>query len=315
MRIVASIVALCLLLTTGPAFAVQVETRPSSAEDAKAVALVDSESSFPFEFTAEGTYIGEGDVERGERGDMVIRDFHGSHALVRFLLTPMTKIGVLRLGLQTERYSFSYGSMAPIPDVLHSTAFVIGLDTQLSDSILVRVEAQPGFYGTDYDDFGQDTFNVPFLIGGTYIYSSTLQFVFGLGFDAWRQSPVLPGGGIRWKFAPEWTLNAVAPTPRLEFEPNSNLLLFAGADVRLSNYRVEKNFGTLRGDTSLNHASISYEELRVGAGLEWKLSSAIKLSFEGGYIPFRNYDFHRTEVRYHQDGGAPYARIGFHAAF
>jgi hypothetical protein len=41
----------------------------------------------------------------------------------------------------------------------------------------------------------------------------------------------------------------------------------------------------------------------------------VKLSVEGGYIPFRNFDFHRTQVRYHQDGGAPYARIGFSAAF
>ena len=313
MRTVASIVALCLGLTAGRAFAVKVET--FSTKENKDVALVESQSAFPFEFEVEGTYVGDGDVERGERGDMVISDFHETQAMIRFVLTPMTKIGILRLGLQTERYSFSFGSTAPIPDNLHSTALVLGLDTQLSDSILIRVEAQPGFYGTDFDDFGQDTFNVPFLIGGTYIYSSNLQFVFGVGFDAWRQTPLLPGGGVRWKFAPEWTLNAVVPKPRLEYEPNSNLLFFAGADVRLSNYRVEKNFGTLRGNTALNHASISYEELRVGGGLDWKLSSAVKLSVEGGYIPFRNFDFHRTEVRYHQDGGAPYARIGLSAAF
>lgn len=313
MRIVASIVALCLALTTERTFAVKVET--FSTKENKDVALVETQSAFPFEFEVEGTYVGDGDVERGERGDMVISDFHETQAMIRFVLTPMTKIGILRLGLQTERYSFSFGSMAPIPDNLHSTNLVIGLDTQLSDSILIRLEAQPGFYGTDFDDFGRDTFNVPFIIGGTYIYSSNLQFVFGLGFDAWRQTPLLPGGGVRWKFAPEWTLNAVVPKPRLEYEPNSSLLFYAGADVRLSNYRVEKSFGTLRGDTALNHASISYEELRVGAGLDWKLSSAVKLSVEGGYIPFRNFDFHRTEVRYHQDGGAPYARIAFSAAF
>jgi len=313
MRIVASIVVLCLGLTAGDAFAVQVETYTS--KNNKEVALVESQSSFPFEFDVEGTFVGEGDVERGERGDMVIRDFHETQGMIRFVLTPMTKIGILRLGLQTERYSFSFGNNAPIPDVLHSTNFIIGLDTELSDSFLIRFEMQPGFYGTDWDDFGNDTFNVPFILGGTYIYSSTLQFVFGVGVDAWRQTVVLPGGGIRWKFAPEWTLNAVVPTPRIEYAPNSNLLIFAGADLRLSNYRVEKNFGSLRGDPSLNHASISYEEARVGGGLEWKLSTAVKLSFEGGYIPFRNFDFHRTQVRYHQDGGAPYARIGFHAAF
>jgi opacity protein-like surface antigen len=313
MRFVTSIVALCLGLTTGRTFAVQVETY--STKENKEVALVETHSSFPFEFDAEGTYVGDGDVERGEHGNLVIRDFHETQGMVRFILTPMTKIGIVRLGLQTERYSFSFGGNAAIPDNLHSTNMIIGLDTEFSDSFLIRIEAQPGFYGTDFDDFGRDTFNVPFIIGGTYIYSSNLQFVFGIGFDAWRQTPVLPGGGVRWKFAPQWTLNAVVPTPRLEYEPNSNLLIFAGADLRLTNYRVEKNFGTLRGDPSLNHASISYEEARVGAGVEWKLSTAIKLSFEGGYIPFRNFDFHRTEVRYHQDGGAPYARIGFHAAF
>jgi hypothetical protein len=315
MKIFVSFVAFCFVCVAGNAFAVQVETYSSSNKSNKDVALVESQSSFSFEFEAEATYIGSGDVERGERGDMVIRDFDGYQGRVHFVLTPMTKIGILRLGVQTERYSFSYGNNAPIPDDLQSTNLIIGLDTELSDSFLIRLELQPGFYGTDFDDFGQDTFNVPVIIGGTYIYSATLQFVFGIGFDAWRQTPILPGGGVRWKFAPEWTLNAVAPAPRLEFEPNSNLLFFAGADTRLSNYRVEKNFGTLRGDTSLNHASISYEELRVGAGLEWKLSTAAKLSFEGGYIPFRNYDFHRTQVRYHQDGGAPYLRFGFHAAF
>lgn len=313
MRIVTSIVALCLGLTAGRAFAVQVETY--STKENKEVALVETQSSFPFEFDVEGTYVGDGDVERGEHGNLVISDFHETQAMIRFVLTPMTKIGILRLGVQTERYSFSFGGNAAIPDNLHSTNLIIGLDTEFSDSFLIRIEAQPGFYGTDFDDFGRDTFNVPFIIGGTYIYSSNLQFVFGIGFDAWRQTPVLPGGGVRWKFAPQWTLNAVVPTPRLEYEPNSNLLIFAGADLRMTNYRVEKNFGTLRGDPSLNHASISYEEARVGAGLEWKLSTAVKLSFEGGYIPFRDFDFHRTQVRYHQDGGAPYARIGFHAAF
>lgn len=314
MKIAASLVAFCLAFA-GRAFAVQVETYSTSNKESKDVALVESQSSFPFEFDIEGTYVGNGDVQRGERGNLVIRDFHETQGMVRFVLTPMTKIGILRLGLQTERYSFSFGGNAALPDDLHSTSLIIGLDTEFSDSFLIRIEAQPGFYGTDFDDFGQDTFNVPFIIGGTYIYSSNLQFVFGIGFDAWRQSPVLPGGGVRWKFAPQWTLNAVAPTPRLEYEPNSNLLFFAGADLRLTSYRVEKNFGTLRGNTALNHASISYEEARIGGGLEWKLSTAVKFSFEGGYIPYRNFDFHRTQVRYHQEGGAPYARIGFHAAF
>jgi hypothetical protein len=313
MKTLLRLAAFCLLLTGANVFAVQVETYSTSS---KSVALVESEESpFSFEFEIEGTYVGDGDIERGERGDMVIRDFDEAQARVRFLLTPMTKIGILRLGVQTERYAFSFGSNAPIPDDLHSTNLIIGLDTKFSDSFLIRFEMQPGFYGVDWDDFGRDTFNVPFILGGTYIFSSGVQVVFGVGVDAWRSNVVLPGGGVRWKFAPQWTLNAVVPTPRLEYEPNSNLVFFAGADIRSTSYRVEKNFGTLRGNTALNHASITYNELRVGGGLDWKLSTAIKLSVEGGFIPYRNFDFHRTQVRYHQDGGAPYLRFGFHAGY
>lgn len=312
MRIVASLVALCLALMANKAFAVQVETFSTSNKETKDVALVEAESPFSFDFNAEETYVGSGDVERGS---LSVRDFHESDTRIHFILTPRTKIGILRLGVQTERYSFSFGSTAPIPDHLHSTALVIGLDTELSDSLLVRFEMDPGFYGTDYDDFGRDTFNIPVIIGGTYIYSSNLQFVFGVGIDGLRKYPVLPGGGIRWKFAAQWTLNAVAPTPRLEYEPNSNLLFYAGADIRATPFRVEKNFGTLRGNPALNHAAVTYAEVRTGAGLDWKLTSAIKLTLEGGVIPIRDFDFHRTDVRYHQDGIAPYAMIAFHAAF
>lgn len=312
MKTAIKIIALCLVLAATRSFAVKVETFSTSSKN---VALVESESSFSFEFDVEGAYFGDGDVQRGETGNLRITDFDGSQARVRFVLTPRTKIGILRLGVAMEHYSFGFGGNAAIPDDLHSTAMILGLDTQLSDSFLIRLEAQPGFYGTDFDDFGQDTFNVPVVIGGTYIVNSGFQVVFGLGIDALRQYPVLPGGGIRWKFAPQWTLNAVVPTPRLEYEVNSNFMLYAGADLRLNSYRVDKQFGTVRGNTALNHAAITYNEVRAGAGLDWKLTSAIKFSLEGGFIPFREFDFHRTQVRYHQDGSVPYGMVALHAAF
>ena len=309
MKTTIRLVAFCLSLAAVRLFAVQVDVNAPSSKD---VALVESESSVSFEFDADGTYVGSGDVKRGS---LRVQDFDETDTHVHYILTPRVKIGILRLGMQAEHYSFGFPHNSAIPDVLESTALVIGLDTEFSDSFLIRLEAQPGLYGTDFDDFGRDTFNVPVVLGGTYIFNSNFQVIFGVGIDGFRKYPVLPGGGIRWKFAPQWVLNAVAPTPRLEFEPNSNLKLYAGADIRATSYRVDKTFGTLRGNPALNHAAITYEEVRVGGGLDWKLTSAIKLSAEGGFIPFRNFDFHRTEIRYHQDGGVPYGMLAFHAAF
>jgi uncharacterized protein DUF6268 len=303
------LVALCLALAAVKSFAGEVETNSTPSKN---VALVESESPFSFEFHAEETYVGRGDVVRGS---LSVQDFDESDTRVHFVLTPRVKIGILRLGVQAERYSFGYSHNAAIPHVLESTNLVVGLDTEFSDSFLIRIEAQPGFYGSDFDDFGRDTFNVPVVLGSTYICNSGFQIVFGVGIDAFGKYPVLPGGGIRWKFGPQWTLNAVVPTPRLEYEVSSSFMLYGGADITATNYRVDKQFGTVRGNTELNHAAITYEEVRTGGGFEWKLTSSVKISAEGGFIPFRNFDFYSTNVRYHQDGGALYGMLAMHAAF
>ena len=309
MKIFARFVAFSLAFTAVHSFAVDVEVSPTSP---KQVALVESQSPISFEFNFEEGYAFEGDVVRE---NVPVKNFDTSDTKLQFVLTPRVKIGILRLGIQAERYSFGYSSSAPIPDVLASTALVLGLDTEFSDSFLIRLEAMPGFYGTDLDDWGRNTFNVPVVIGGTYIFSSSFQVIFGLGIDPLRQYPVLPGGGVRWKFASQWTLNAVMPLPRLEYQVRDTLLLYAGADIRANSYRVEDRFGTDRGMPELNHAAITYKELRVGAGFEWKLTSAFRFAAEGGFIPYRNFDFHRTEVRYHQDDAVPYVMLSVHAAF
>jgi Domain of unknown function (DUF6268) len=262
------------------------------------------------EYVIEGTYVGNGDVQRGPH---VLRDFDESDILLRFVLTPRIKLGVLRLGAEWERFSFGFPDRAPLPDTLQAVSLILGLDTQLSDSILLRFQAQPGFYGTDH--FESQDVNIPFVVGGTYIYSPDLQFVLGIGVDIERKYPVLPGGGIRWKIARQWLLDAVLPSPRLEFQFNKDLTFYAGGTLREMNFRVDDRFGTTRKIPRLNQAVLTYSEVRVGAGADWKISSVITLSAEAGYQPYRDFDFYRTDVRYHQDGGAPYGTVSVHGEF
>src|ERR1041384_2150105 len=121
-------------------------------------------------------------------------------------------VGYLRLGAQWERYSFGFSETGQqLPNTLQAVNGIVGLDTKFGDSILVRLEAQPGLYGTTFDHLGSDQFNIPFILGGTYIYSPDLQFVMGISANFQQRYPVLPGGGFRWKMAPKWVLNAVLP--------------------------------------------------------------------------------------------------------
>jgi len=263
------------------------------------------------EYSAEETYIGNAGVRRGNRA---VLDFDESDSLLRFILTPRTKIGVLRIGAEWERFEFGFPKHAPLPDTLQSIGLVLGLDTQFSDSILVRIEGQPGAYNTGFGHVSDD-FNMPFIVGGTYIYNPNLQLVVGVSVDIERKYPVIPAAGFRWRPARQWVVNAVLPTPRFEYEWNKNLTLYAGATVKETNFRVDQDFGDRQGKPQLNHAVLTYSEVRAGPGLEWKITPILTLTAEAGYQPYRTFDFYRTDIRFHQDSSAPYGMLSVHGAF
>lgn len=261
------------------------------------------------EYVAEETYVGAADVRRGDRSISFIE----SDTILRLIFTPRVKLGVLRLGAEYEIFSFDFPAQTPLPDALQEASLVLGLDTQFSDSILARFEIQPGLYGTEDLDF--DSVNVPFIAGGTYIYNPNLQFVVGVSVDVEREYPVIPVAGIRWKVAREWVINAVLPTPRIEFTATKNVTLYLGANIKQTNFRVSDHFGDHHGNRRLNAAVLTYSEVRTGVGIDWKITPILILTAEAGYQPYRSFDFYRADVRFHEDGSAPYGMLSLHGAF
>jgi Domain of unknown function (DUF6268) len=264
------------------------------------------------EFSVDGTYVGEGDVERGGKH---VNDFDEIDSDIRVVLTPRIKLGVLRLGAEWERLSFGFPEQTALPNTLQSFSTIIGLDTQLSDSIIIRAEGQPGLYSSGLGHLSWQDFNMPFIVGGTYIFSPNFQLVLGVSVDIERKYPVIPAGGLRWNIGPQWLLDAVLPTPRLQYEVNRAVSLYVGATVKETNYRVDDEFGESHGIPRLDSAILTYSEVRTGAGFDWKISPIVTLTGEVGYQPYREFDFYRADVRYHQDGGAPYGTISLHGAF
>ena len=258
-------VVVCTRLFAGDGKEVLTSTEPSTYTEPA------PQFRFSAEFNVEETYIGESDVARGRHH---VNDFDESNTLVSFVFTPRVSFGILRLGAAYERYSFGFDNGWPLPNTLQAANLVVGLDTQFSDSILVRIEAQPGIYGAGMDDLEWDDANIPFIIGGTYIYSPNLQFVLGVGVDVNRKYPVVPGGGIRWKMSSQWVLNAVLPKPRLEYELNSSFTLYAGAVIKSQTFRMSDHQGTPNGLPELDRAVLNYTEVRTGLGFDWKITPA-----------------------------------------
>src|SRR5947209_12533035 len=123
---------------------------------------------FPGEYVVEETYVGDGDVRRGPHKS--VRDFDENDSILQLVFTPRIRLGVLRLGAEWERFSFGVPDNAPLPDTLQSVNLVIGLDTQLSDSILIRVESKPGVYYSWWDDLWEDLY-LHYIVLDTVVHS------------------------------------------------------------------------------------------------------------------------------------------------
>jgi hypothetical protein len=221
---------------------------------------------------------------------------------------------LVRLGFDLQRYDFDLPASVPLSHTLQSFALILGADLQLGEAWLARVEIQPGFYSGNHGIEGDD-FNIPLVVGGSFFVNSELQFVLGLSVDLNRRYPVLPAAGLRWRITREWVLNAVLPTPRLEYSFNPNLTLYAGADLRIDTYRVDGSLGRAHDLPELDNAVVEYSQFRIGVGASWKINSSATLEIEAGAVPVHEIDYHRTDVRFHSTNVPPYAGILFKAAF
>lgn len=270
------------------------------------------------EFTTENSFVGDA---KGKVGDKDFDKVSEIHNKVNYVISPQLNDNVLlRVGVDYERYSFGYksteqrgGFYMAGPNTLQSTSMVVGADITINDQWLMRVEATPGIY-SDFYDVSSDDVNVPFILGASYLVDKDLQWFFGVSVDLWRDMPVIPGAGVRWKFSDQWTLFFVLPKPQLQYEVNERLTLFVGANLKGGSYRVSETFGREHGRSKLDSAIVNYSEVRLGAGATWQALSNLSVNLEGGYVPMRTFDFSRANYRTKLEG-APYVELSATAKF
>lgn len=221
---------------------------------------------------------------------------------------------LLRFGLEFQRYNFDVPNSLNLPSKLQQSTLVVGADFQIGDAWIVRVEAQPGYYGGG-TDLRPGNFDCPVVVGASYFVSSDLQLVAGLSIDPQRKYPVFPGIGFRYQWNSDWVLDFVLPQPRIEYTLDKSILLYVGGDLQGSTYRVDANFGNLHGDTRLNNAWVDYNQIRVGVGASWKVRPEVTVEFEAGIVPIQEFDFHRADIRASASEIPPYGGVVLKAAF
>jgi len=220
---------------------------------------------------------------------------------------------LLRFGLELDRHQFGIPEGAAIPDKLQAFHLTVGGDFQLGQAWLVRYDIQPGFFGET--TLRGRNFSFPMILGVSYFVSADLQLVAGVSYNPDRKYPVLPGIGFRWQMSSNWVVDAILPTPRIEYSLSKSLTLYVGADLRGDTFRMDDNYGTLHGNPKLNNAVVDYTEIRVGAGATWKINNNLTLEVETGCVLVDEFDFDRAEERFRSVQTPPYGGISLKAAF
>lgn len=289
-------------------------TPPPSPDTAAAVDSTPAPGNLKtsYEFDADTSFVGDARTNFGSGSAGNVSE---QRTDARFVIAPQYNDGpIYRFGLAYERYGFGFSKAAPLPDILQAENLVLGVDFELFNSWLVRVEADPGLYG-DSRSAGFRDFNVPFTLGGSYIASEEVQWILGVGVDFNRQIPAIPAIGVRWALSDDWVLDAILPTPRLEYDWSKALTLYLGSDIDDGTYRVDRGLGVALGRPKLSGAVLEYDEIRLGAGFSWKASKAITFELEGGYLPYREFDYHRADTHFSNDNGAAYGQMSINAQF
>lgn len=244
--------------------------------------------------------IGEGTRRLGETASTNIR---GS-AVMAIGVSPLSQF---LIGAGGQWYGFDAPAGSLVPDRLGSLALKVGWNQVVSRQCVLRAEADPGNYGAG-------SFGAPVAFRAIYASSRDLQWAIGLNYD-WRSGHPLVGGlGVRWKFAPAWTLALLVPAPRVEWEVRPDLALFAGFNLRGGTFKVADDFGRKAGRPGYDGQIVDYREITAVVGARWRIAADTTLNLSGGYMTDRRFQFDQRKLLLNGDG-APALQLSFTSAY
>lgn len=222
--------------------------------------------------------------------------------------------------------TFTYGFSAAItqldattgtflPDRLQAYAIHLSGSRRLNEQWTATLTLRPGLYG-DLEDIDSKTFNVPLLLAASYATSRDLVWLIGLRADAYAEHPVLPLAGVRWRFAPDWSLNLTFPRAGVQWRVRPGFSLDASASVQGGTFRISENLGTPAGLATgrLANTFLDYREVRAGVGAELSVSEHTSLRLDVGTFLDREFDYFDRNYALDGDSGT-YVTLGLRSRF
>jgi hypothetical protein len=258
-------------------------------------------------FSWETTYTFSSDFQESKlgHGDSLYDDFIYDH---RFLITGKW---YLRAGVEYERYDFG-GTDNGLPDHLQAAYGHLALEYVVKDHAGVSIEVDPGVYFQDNATW--DAFDVPGKAFVTFLLKKDKIFaVVGVGWGAFQDPVIAPGGGIIWLISDKLRLQGVFPKPALVYQPNDDWDVRVIGELNFLGARTDDVLTTER-KLQLRNAVVQYSEYRAGLQVAYSGLKHLKIIAGAGATVERDFDFFRADQSKRTDPAA-YVRISAEAKF
>ncbi|HTO03219.1 MAG TPA: DUF6268 family outer membrane beta-barrel protein, partial [Opitutus sp.] len=215
----------------------------------------------------------------------------------------LSSTDTLAYGFQLELHTLDADETTYVPAQLAEVAVRLGFSRKISPTWTASLALRPGLYG-DFEAIDGKTFNVPLLLGASYAQSRDLIWLFGVRANVYSEHPVLPIVGVRWQFAPDWSVGLAFPRSGVRWRVSPDLTLDAGIGFQGGTYRITESIGTPSGIVGrLANTFVDYREIRVGVGAEFALTRRVSVRLDAGAFTDRRFDYFDRDYTLDGDGG------------
>ncbi|MBX3751594.1 MAG: hypothetical protein KF897_16060 [Opitutaceae bacterium] len=205
--------------------------------------------------------------------------------------TALSEATMLLHGLAWSSTRLDLTGPVLLPDRLDELTLSLGLQHRASPQWTLGAYLRPGFYG-DSLDAEADSFNAPLLATALYHASRELTWILGFSANAASDNPFIPIAGVRWQFAPDWTLNIGFPRAGFTWKASETVSWNLGATVQGGDYYVSEGFGApAPGLGRLSKTWLEYREIRAGVGAEVRLGAGVTLVADAGVAVDQRFDY------------------------
>lgn len=247
----------------------------------------------------------------GARGSVAVHQFD-FNVLAK---SSLSATDTLTYGVSARITDLDLAAGTSLPEHLRAFALHLSGSRRFTDQWTGTLTLRPGLYG-DLENIDSKSFNIPLLVAASYADSRDLVWLLGVRVDVYAEHPVLPLAGVRWRFAPDWSLNIAFPRSGVQWRVSDALSFDAGVSLQGGTYRLTENLGIPPGLTTgrLANTFLDYREIRVGIGAEFSLHPQVSLRLDLGAFVDREFDYFDRGYTLESDSGT-FATIALRSRF